>query len=198
MTHYLITSHDRGTWIRTLFPVGSGSDPIMVAEIANSLQVIAVDNSDLQVREGQRQAVLRLLEKDVHKPTILLMHYGLHIPSVHGAGGTKDSNKFKHVLCGSPKFGWEHDTGYQVERRQRWPRGGNDKSTVKFVDEILTKYAVGRGGGVIAILAGHEHLGRVDEVSAGCKQYVSLPGFEGGRREILVEDWRGVKNIGLT
>ena len=63
--------------------------------------------------------------------------------------------------------------------------------SLKSARELLEKYASPRGP-LLAILAGHEHVSRIDDLSSQCKQYVTLPAFEGGHRKVVIEDLRTV------
>ncbi|CAD7945046.1 unnamed protein product [Amoebophrya sp. A120] len=160
--------------------------PVSVAELGPFL-IVAIDNSDLQVREEARQAVVAQLQRN--RPTLLLMHYGLHANPdlVQNPSGAQQRTQF--ILCGDRKFGWAHDTGYNVEKRERWPKSGNLPSTERFAREILADYLSPKGP-VVGILSGHEHVHRVDELSPHAKQYVALPAFQGGYRKVVLQDVR--------
>ena len=111
----------------------------------------------------------------------------------------ESSSRF--VLCGDPRFGWNGDTGFVVEKRQRWPVSGNMESTKEFARNLREAgNAVDANGkrnekqhlyrNVIAVLAGHEHVHRVDKIRKSVMQYITVPGFEGGLRRVTVEDMR--------
>ncbi|MBN2376176.1 MAG: metallophosphoesterase [Sedimentisphaerales bacterium] len=146
------------------------------AAVKNGVNFIAIDNSTYQVNEQQ----LKFFEKQIARglPSVLLMHIPISLTT------------FATMQCGNPDWGSEVDKGYKIERRQRWPKEGNLKSTMEFVK------AVASADNLVAVLCGHTHAARADKVnplaypeisSAGAMQYVVRAGAVGGYRVVYFE-----------
>ena len=115
------------------------------------------------------EAQLAFYDREVVRglPTILLLHIPLWTSEAAG----------KHVShCGDPRWGWDADLTYQIERRQRWSKSGNLKSTVDFVERVKTT------PNLVAVLAGHTHRARADRLSPSAVQYVAQAACDGGSR----------------
>ena len=161
----------RDTWARrSLLPLYAGRNPLCYAVQLEGLNFVAIDDSTYQVNEAQ----LAFYEREVARglPTILL----LHIPLWIGEAAEK------HVShCGDPRWGWDTDLIYQIERRQRWSKAGNLKFTTDFVERVKTT------PNLIAVLAGHTHRARADRLSASAVQYVAQAACDGGSRLVTFE-----------
>ncbi len=156
----------RRTWTETaLKPLYRGRDPLAYAVQTGGINFVAIDDSTYQVNE--KQLAFFKAEAARGLPTVLLVHIPIHLPCF-AKGGVS--------TCGNPKWGWDNDRGYKVERRIRWARTGNLKSTVAFVE------AVRKSENLVAVLAGHQHRVRADDVSAGSKQYITGPSCDGVSR----------------
>jgi len=118
------------------------------------LLVLTLDNSRLEVSSEQAAFVWRQLSRGV--PTVLVVH----VPFLLSGANANPKNN-KEVLCGDPRYSHKGDTGWQVERRERWPQAGAPTSTARFVEDLVRVYAAPRGP-LLSILAGHEHLHRAD------------------------------------
>merc|ERR1712232_160280 len=99
-------------------------------------------------------------------PTILAVHVPFMLPGVTPKN-TKD------IICGDPRFGFLGDTGWQVERRERWPHGGTSRSTMQFLEDLMHRFAAPHGP-LLAILSGHEHLHRADALGNTISSPLSL------------------------
>lgn len=156
----------RDTWIRrNLLPLYADCNPLCYAMELGGLNFVAIDDSTYQVDEAQ----LAFYDREVVRglPTILLLHIPLWTSEAAG----------KHVShCGDPRWGWDADLTYQIERRQRWSKSGNLKSTVDFVERVKTT------PNLVAVLAGHTHRARADRLSPSAVQYVAQAACDGGSR----------------
>ena len=155
----------------------------------DGLNVLGVDNSDLQLTLEQRWVMEQQLALNV--PTLLMTHAGFWMP--HSMEGLTTG-----VLTGDPRYNWDFDPDWTVEGRQRWPKAGNSKDTLAFVDDLVHTYS-NPVGPVIGVFAGHEHTNRVDRINGpadytreGAYQYVTQGAFIGGHRLIEVRDLRGL------
>ncbi len=91
----------------------------------------------------------------------------------------------EHVShCGDPRWGWDSDRNYQIERRERWSSRGNLPSTVEFVRRVKST------PNLIAVLAGHTHRARADRLSTSAVQYVVRAACDGGSRLLTFEPSR--------
>jgi len=125
---------------------------VLGADSAPGLLILAVDNSMHEISSAQQAFVWRELARGI--PALLAVHIPFMLPGV-------TPRNTKQVLCGDPRFGFEGDTSWHVERRERWPRSGASASTLRFVEDIVQRFAAPRGP-LLGILSGHEHLHRVD------------------------------------
>jgi hypothetical protein len=100
-------------------------------------------------------------------PTVLLVHIPIYLPQL-GRGGV--------CSCGDPRWGWNSDRIYKIERRQRWPRTGNLKSTAAFV-ELVKKTE-----NLVAVLAGHTHRARALELFPTAFEYIAPTAFSSESR----------------
>jgi predicted phosphodiesterase len=159
----------RKTWLqKRLLPLYQGRNPLCYAVRIGGINFIALDNSTYQVTAAQ----LAFYEKEIALglPTVLLLHIPIYAP---GNAGKNASDS-----CGDPSWGWETDRNFSIERRERWPKSGNLKSTTDFVERI------GKTTNLIAVLAGHTHKARADKLSESAAQYVAQAACNGGSRLI--------------
>eukprot|EP00403_Amphidinium_massartii_P005473 CAMPEP_0178373156 /NCGR_PEP_ID=MMETSP0689_2-20121128/1720_1 /TAXON_ID=160604 /ORGANISM="Amphidinium massartii, Strain CS-259" /LENGTH=407 /DNA_ID=CAMNT_0019993095 /DNA_START=101 /DNA_END=1321 /DNA_ORIENTATION=+ len=182
-----------------------------IGDFAERLLVLTIDNSMHEVSPAQAEFFRRELSRGF--PAILVVHVPFMLP------GVTPSNTMQ-ILCGDPRYGWDNDRTWNVERRQRWPRSGTSASTKRFIDDLVHRFGVPQGP-LLAVLGGHEHDHRADALGASrtltlsCKlgeplqcesatgfeadvplheglvQYVTEAGFRGGYRLIEVRDARG-------
>lgn len=142
-------------------PRGRSSEDYGVIELGSragpsqpQLLILALDNSMHEINSNQATFVWRELARGL--PTLLAVHVPFMLP-----GATPKDNK--HVLCGDPRFGFEGDTSWHIEKRERWPHGGASASTLHFVEDVIRRFAAPRGP-LLGILGGHEHVHRADVV----------------------------------
>ena len=156
---------------RQLLPLCAGRDPMGYSEVVGGINFVAIDNSTYQVTDEQ----LALFEKEIARglPTVLLVH----IPIWTG----KNVGRPASDSCGDPQWGGDADRNYSIERRERWAKEGNLKSTTAFVERVKTS------ANLIAVLAGHTHRAKAEELSASAVQYVARAGCEGAYRLVTFE-----------
>jgi len=157
----------RRTWIqKSLLPLYGGTSPLFSSRIIRGINFVTIDNSTYQVNTEQ----LAFYEGQMTRPMpiVLLMHIPLYLP--------KDGESDNVATCGDPRWGWDTDKHYEIERRERWPREGNLPSTVAFLE------AVQKSTNLVAVLVGHTHKARVDRVSETAIQYVTGRSADGQHR----------------
>ena len=157
----------RTTWTqRRLVPLYQGRRSLCYAMRIGGINFVALDNSTYQVSAGQ----LAFYEKEIARglPTVLLLHIPIYTPGDAGRDATGS--------CGNPSWGWDTDRNFAIERRERWPKSGNMKSTTDFVDRVR------KTENLIAVLAGHTHKARTDKLSDSATQYVTQAACDGGSR----------------
>lgn len=158
----------RKTWIKKgLRPLYGGRNPFFHAQEIKGIQFVAIDNSTYQILPEQLAFFQQTLKQGL--PVVLLSHIPYYV-----AGDPHKSG------CGNPDWGWDQDKSFELERRQRWPKGGNSPATVEFVDTLPA------AGNLVAVLTGHNHKSRATRLSATAVQYVTAAGFGGGSRLITL------------
>jgi len=156
----------RDEWVeRSLKPLYNGRNPLYYQVDWQGIKIIALDNSTYQLNDAQFAFLKHELKKGL--PTIVLVH----IPFYHaGYSGSSVGT------CGDPRWGYETDRNYEIERRERWPESGNLESTIKSVE--LIKHS----NNIVAIFAGHKHQQRSDSFSKTSKQYITAAGIDGSHQ----------------
>ncbi len=160
----------RETWIQnSLLPLYSGSNPLYSSHITGGINFVAIDNSTYQINEEQ----LNFFQEQAGRPMpiVLLVHIPLYLP--------KNAERNHINTCGDPRWGWDSDKNYEIERRERWSRDGNLPSTVQFLK------AAKKCTNLIAILAGHTHRPSVDQFSEIAVQYVTGRSADGQHRLVV-------------
>ncbi len=165
----------RQTWTKkSLKPLYGDHSLMAYAVDCKGVRIIAIDNSTYQVNEKQ----LAFFKREAGRggPVVLLSHIPYYIPGSERAFG-----------CGNPNWGWDQDRGFETERRQRWPKSGNSRSTVEFV-ELL-----GHTPNLVAVLAGHIHHNVSQKIADHAWQYSTAAAFAGASRLITIKpEWQGV------
>lgn len=160
----------RETWIQnSLLPLYSGSNPLYSSHDIGGINFVAIDNSTYQIDDDQ----LKFFEAQAGRPMpiVLLMHIPLYLP--------KNAERNHINTCGDPRWGWDMDKNYEVERRERWSRDGNLPSTVQFLE------AAKKCTNLVAILAGHTHRPSADQFSEKAVQYVTGRSADGQHRIVV-------------
>ena len=156
----------RRTWIdNSLLPLYNGKNPLYSSTVVHSINFVVIDNSTYQVSEEQLAFYKKQTQLDL--PIVLLMHIPLYLHD-------KDKGR-----CGDPAWGWDTDTNYEIERRERWPKEGNLPSTMAFVDMVK------KSKNLCAILAGHIHKAHEEVVSETAVQYITGASVTGEHRLLI-------------
>lgn len=116
----------REQWRGPLTPLYAGRSPHASSIEMNGLRIIAIDNSTFQVGEDQLAFFIDHTSDD--NPVLLLVHIPLSVG---------DLRQREKPVCGDPRWGWETDTNFETERRDRWPVAGNLPSTEAFVQRVI-------------------------------------------------------------
>lgn len=130
-----------------------GNDPLYAAYDLNGVRFICIDNSTYEILPAQL-AFYRAQTAD-EKPLILLMHIPLYIPGRSIGFG-----------CAHPDWGEETDGNFEIERREKWRKGGHTQVTMDFYEAVFDTRQL------LVVLAGHTHVHTVD-VKNGIPQVVS-------------------------
>jgi len=158
----------RKTWNKKgLQPLYGGHNPFFRVQEIKGVQFVAIDNSTYQILPEQLAFFQQTLKQG--RPVVLLSHIPYYV-----AGDPHKSG------CGNPDWGWDQDKGFELERRERWPKSGNSPATVEFVNTLPA------ADNLVAVLAGHHHQSRATRLSATAIQYVTAAGFGGGSRLITL------------
>ena len=157
----------RETWIKNgLAPFYGDSNPLYSAQQMNGLNIVCIDNSTYQVNEEQLAFYKKQMSLEM--PMLLLMHIPIYTP--------KDGERDSVGTCGDPRWGEEIDRGFEIERRERWSKEGNLKSTAMFVESVRSS------DNLAAILVGHKHQARMDSIAANAVQYTTGGSYNGRYR----------------
>jgi len=127
---------------------GPGASRLYGKTSVRGVDVYFVDNSNHQVTEEQLNYMKGQLERDGSKPAVLLLHIPLKLPSTPSTLQPK-------YLCGHPGWGADTDENSLCEMRPRWPKEGNSRSTMAFID-LVQKHSA-PAGRLTALLTGHVH-----------------------------------------
>ena len=157
----------RRTWTEnSLLPLYSGKNPLYSSHIIGGINFVAIDNSTYQVNEEQLEFYKNQTTRPI--PMVLLLHIPLYMP--------RDGERDGISTCGDPRWGWDMDRNYEVERRERWSKNGNLPSTLEFVDLVK------KSSNLAAVLVGHTHTARVDSISGTAFQYTTGRSVDGQHR----------------
>ncbi len=136
----------------------------MTVNEMNGVRFVMLDNSTYEILPEQLQFFREQVK--TQKPLVLFIHIPLYVPGRTMGFG-----------CGHPQWGWETDRGYEVERRDRWPKSGHTSTTLDFHKEVFAS------PNLLGIFAGHTHKQSLDVVN-GIPQFVTDPNAAGGFMEI--------------
>lgn len=162
----------RRTWTEnSLLPLYDGEDPLYSSHIIGGINFLAIDNSTYQVNEEQLEFYKKQTTRAM--PIVLLLHIPLYLPL--------DGEKDEISTCGDPRWGWDMDRNYEVEKRERWSKNGNLPSTLEFVGLVK------KSSNLAAALVGHTHTAHVDSISATAFQYTTGRSADGQHRLVIFE-----------
>ncbi len=160
----------REQWIKeSLMPFYAGLNPLYYARKKSGINFVGIDNSTYQVTGEQLEFFKNEIQKKL--PTVLLCH----IPLYTGTPGDRVNT------CGDPRWGYESDRNFEVERRLRWSKSGNLKSTTEFLSFVKS------APNLIAVITGHTHRARVDTLNSNLLQYRTQAAYSGAHRIIKFE-----------
>ena len=136
----------------------------MTVKEINGIRFVTLDNSVYEILPEQ----LTFFREQVKtgKPLILFVHIPLYAPGRSMGFG-----------CGNPKWGWEADKSFELERRPKWPKTGHTTTTMDFHKEVFA------ATNLLGIFAGHTHKQSLDVVN-GIPQFVTVANAMGGFMEI--------------
>jgi predicted phosphodiesterase len=132
----------------------------------NGVRMIFIDNSTYEIVPEQLEFFKQQISSGM--PMILNMHIPLYMPGRSLGYG-----------CANPQWGEETDKGFEVERREKWRKGGHTPTTFSFYEEVF------KAKNLLAIFAGHTHRPALD-VRNNIPQIVSGPNTTGYYTEINI------------
>lgn len=134
----------RETWTnKRLKPMYQGNNPLQASYDINGIQMVFIDNSTYEILPEQLDYFRQQVNKE--KPLILFMHIPLYMPGRSMGYG-----------CANPDWGEKTDKNYEIERREKWRKSGQTKTTFDFYDEVCN------ASNILGIFAGHTHRPAVD------------------------------------
>ena len=134
----------RETWTnKRLKALYQGNNPLFASYDLNGIRMVFIDNSTYEVLPEQLNYFSQ--QTECGRPLLLFMHIPLYIPG-HSMG----------YGCANPEWGEETDKNYEIERREKWRKGGHTKTTFNFYDEVFN------ASNLLAIFAGHTHRPAID------------------------------------
>ena len=144
----------RNIWTeKHLKPMYQGKNPLFATYDLNGIRLISIDNSTYEILPEQLQFFKKQVNSGI--PIILMMHIPLFMPGRPLSYG-----------CAHPKWSDKTDGNYEIERREKWRKGGHTKTTLEFYKEVF------KTPNLLTILAGHTHFSALD-VKNGIPQVVS-------------------------
>ena len=158
----------RETWTeKHLKPMYQGNHPLYSAYNFNGVRFICIDNSTYEILPEQLEFFKMQTKSEM--PIILLMHIPLYMP-----GRAMDFG------CANPNWGEKSDNGFEIERRNKWRKGGHTKTTLDFYKEVFN------APNLLAVLAGHTHRPTID-IKNGIPQVVSSHNASGYYSDIQID-----------
>lgn len=134
----------RETWINErLKPMYQGNNPFYASYDLNGTRMIFIDNSTYEIMPEQLEYFQQQTKSKM--PMILYMHIPLYMPGRSMGYG-----------CANPHWGEQSDKGFEIERREKWRKGGHTQTTYRFYDEVF------HAQNLLAIFAGHTHRPALD------------------------------------
>jgi predicted MPP superfamily phosphohydrolase len=163
----------RKTWTeKRLKPMYQGHNPLFAAYDFNGIRFVTIDNSTYEILPEQLDFFKEQERSDT--PMILLMHIPLYFPGRSMGFG-----------CGNPDWGEKSDRNFEIERREKWRKGGHTKTTMDFHSDVFNT------SNLLGVLAGHTHHQTLD-IKNGIPQHVSAHNATGYYADIKIENNRGV------
>jgi predicted phosphodiesterase len=134
----------RETWINErLKPMYQGNNPLYASYEVNGIRMVFIDNSTYEIMPEQLEYFQHQTKSKM--PMILYMHIPLYMPGRSMGFG-----------CANPDWDEQSDKGFEIERREKWRKGGHTQTTFSFYDEVF------KAPNLLAIFAGHTHRPALD------------------------------------
>jgi len=131
----------------------------------HGLQFLVIDNSIYQITPNQLNFVKKRL--DSQKPTILLMHIPLSLPTLRQP---------VIKIYDAPLL--MADPDWNLDSRERWGAAPDTPETLHF------KSLLAKTQNLVAVFAGHVHFNHRDNLSPWAVQYITGPAFRENYRLI--------------
>ena len=155
----------RITWISkrlsALFPSAQYLHGVYVL---NGVKIITIDNSTYQVNKVQRDFFKQ--EAESGSPVLLMQHIPMYAKGRNLGFG-----------CGHPDWSGKNDTGFELEKRERWPMEGHSKDTFGYYIDVFSS------NNVKGVFAGHTHQQSLDIIN-GIPQFVTDANAKGAYLQI--------------
>ncbi len=159
----------RETWTeKHLKPMYQRNHPLNSAYNFNGVRFLCIDNSTYEILPEQLEFFKAQTKSKM--PIILLMHIPLFMPGRSMGFG-----------CANPNWGEKSDEGFEIERRNKWRKGGHTKTTLDFYNEVF------KSPNLLTVLAGHTHRPTID-IKNGIPQVVSAHNATGYYSDIQVQN----------
>ncbi|MEY3420415.1 MAG: hypothetical protein RIR48_700 [Bacteroidota bacterium] len=130
----------------------------------NGLKIITIDNSTYQVNKVQRDFFRK--EGGSGSPVLLMQHIPMYAKGRNLGFG-----------CGHPDWSGKTDTGFELEKRERWPMEGHNKDTLGYYKDVFSS------NNVKGVFAGHTHQQSLDIIN-GIPQFVTDANANGAYLQI--------------
>ena len=159
----------RKTWIeKHLKPMYQGNNPLYAAYDLNGIRFVTIDNSTYEILPEQLDFFKEQAISET--PMILLMHIPLYLPGRSMGFG-----------CANPNWGEKSDKNFEIERREKWRKGGHTKCTMDFHHEVFN------ASNLLTVLTGHIHHQSLD-IKNDIPQIVSAHNATGYFADIKIEN----------
>jgi predicted MPP superfamily phosphohydrolase len=158
----------RETWTaKHLKPLYQGKHPLYAAYDFNGIRFVCIDNSTYEILPEQLDFFKAQSKSDV--PLLLLMHIPLFMPGRSMGFG-----------CGHPNWGEKADKNFEIERREKWRKGGHTKATMDFYTAVFN------APNLLSVLTGHIHHQSID-IKNGIPQIVTPLNACGNYSDVTIE-----------
>jgi len=163
------SDHLREKWIKKrLLPLYNGNNPLYYSKIINGINFVMIDDTTYQINKEQLDFFRAQTDKDY--PIILSIHIPIYQP--------EDRIRESVYTIGDPRWGFDFDKNYEIERRERWSKEGNKKETLELIIEVLSCKKL------LALFAGHEHSAMNKQISPSAYMYLTRASYSGAYRFI--------------
>lgn len=126
-----------------LKPLYQGNQYLFAKYEFNGVKMVFIDNSTYEIVPEQLEFFKQQTVSGM--PVILYLHIPLYMPGRSLGYG-----------CANPQWGEETDRGFEIERREKWRKGGHTPTTFSFYNEVFN------APNLLAVFAGHTHRPALD------------------------------------